>query len=259
MACQECDHRIELRHLCLFQAAFVMLKPCQFLNNNNKLADLFQKILIAILKSRTESTDVCHSIAIARVINFWTIKLNELLNVKDLVLTDFFCSTQTAWLDDLISLVWSHFDHSIDVVRNLSIQNYRLVLQGAKYLKKCDVDELLVKETKKCLEMGLQNNSVLNALVVLLDSGVKSNYLIKLEPRIAFSLVEVIGERSTACTVSDLYSKLFRGHRDDIELRGNTEMSLESCSLMWWTPLVQVLESTNKLKKSYVNEVKNLK
>jgi hypothetical protein len=232
-----------------------MLKPGHFLNNNN-LADIFQKILVAVLNSRTESTDVCHSIAIARVINFWAIKLTDLLNAKHQVLTDFLCSTESAWLDDLIGIVWSHFDHSIDVVRSLSLQNYRLVLQATKHLRsRTEVDELMRRQTKKCLEMGVQNNSVLNALVVLLESGVRSKDLVELEPRIAYGLVEVIGERSTACTVSDLYAKLFRGHRDEIELRGSRAMSLEACSLMWWTPIVQALESSDKLKKSYVSEV----
>lgn len=107
--------------------------------------------------------------------------------------------------------------------------------------------------------MNFQSNSVLNALIILLDNGVSSNDLIKLKPNMAHELIEVIGERSTACLVSDLYAKLFRGHRTECTTGIETKLSLDECSILWWSPIIKALESKDGFKKSYINEVIKIK
>ncbi len=66
-------YRIEMSDLCLIQASFTMLKPQQFLCIN--MIGLFQKTIVCTLKGSSESSDISHSIAISRAINFWQTKL----------------------------------------------------------------------------------------------------------------------------------------------------------------------------------------
>lgn len=98
-----------------------------------------------------------------------------------------------------------------------------------------------------------QSNSVLNAINILLDNGISSNELVKLNPNVACELIEVINERSTACLVSELYAKLFRGHR--AEMKGS--QALDECSVLWWTPIIRALETKAPIKKSFIYEVLN--
>lgn len=67
--------------------------------------------------------------------------------------------------------------------------------------------------------------------------------------------IKTINERSTACLVSDLYAKLFRGHRDEVCNQKESKISLKECSILWWTPIIKALESTDRLKRSYIYEV----
>lgn len=53
--------------------------------------------------------------------------------------------------------------------------------------------------------------------------------------------------------VADLYSRLFRGHRDEIVK--NSSMSLDEWSLIWWSPILNALATKDKSKKSYIYEV----
>lgn len=105
------------------------------------------------------------------------------------------------------------------------------------------------------MEFFSTSNSILNALIILLDNGVSSSKLISMNPKISQDLIKTISERSTACLVSDLYAKLFRGHRDEICNQKELNMSLKECSILWWTPIVNALESTDRLKRSYIYEV----
>lgn len=58
------------------------------------------------------------------------------------------------------------------------------------------------EEVEKCMKMSWQINAKFNALILLLENGVKASRLIELNEQIAFELVKAITERSTACLVS---------------------------------------------------------
>jgi hypothetical protein len=165
---------------------------------------------------------------------------------------------QNEWLSKLITFVWSHFEHNIDVVRNTSLQTYKLLLQSANYLKKDKVNLFYSNQVEKCMELNWQSNSKLNALIILLDNGVSSNDLIKLNPNCANEMIDAVSERSTACLVADLYSRLFKGHRDEIVKNKDLNVSLDQWSIIWWSPILNGLASMEKSKKTYIYEVECL-
>jgi hypothetical protein len=102
--------------------------------------------------------------------------------------------------------------------------------------------------------LSWQSNSKLNALIILLDNGVSSKDLIKMNASIADEMIEAVSERSTACLVADLYSKLFKVHRDQI-ISNDTNDSLDEWSVIWWSPILRALSSKDKSKKAYIYEV----
>jgi len=105
------------------------------------------------------------------------------------------------------------------------------------------------------MELNWQSNSKLNALIILLDNGVSSNDLIKLNPNCANEMIDAVSERSTACLVADLYSRLFKGHRDEIVKNKDLNVSLDQWSIIWWSPILNGLASMEKSKKTYIYEV----
>jgi len=105
------------------------------------------------------------------------------------------------------------------------------------------------------MQLSWQSNSKLNALIILLDNGVSSNDLIQLNPNIANEMIDAVAERSTACLVADLYSRLFKGHRDEIVKNKDLNISLDQWSTIWWAPILNGLASMEKSKKSYIYEV----
>jgi len=116
------------------------------------------------------------------------------------------------------------------------------------------VDMFYNEKVKKCMILSWQSNSKLNALIILLDNGVSSKDLIKMNASIADEMIEAVSERSTACLVADLYSKLFKGHRDQI-ISNDTNDSLDEWSVIWWSPILRALSSKDKSKKAYIYEV----
>lgn len=68
----------------------------------------------SLSSSSTESSDVSHSIAISRAINFWEI-YSDILNFKNDAMNESLRNGEKNWIDDLLTLIWSHFDHNIDV------------------------------------------------------------------------------------------------------------------------------------------------
>lgn len=103
--------------------------------------------------------------------------------------------------------------------------------------------------------LSWQSDSKLNALITLLDNGVSSKDLITMNSKIADEMIDAVRERSTACLVADLYSKLFKGHRDEIIKNSITNVSLDDWSVIWWTPILRALSSKDKSKKAYIYEV----
>ena len=134
-----------------------------------------------------------------------------------------------------------------------------MVLSYFVHLKIDRLDEFYKKEVEKCMSTNnWQSNSVLNALNILLDNGISSNDLIRLNSNVAFDLIEIINERSTACLVSDLYAKLFRSHRAEVALNANNQdlqTALDECSVLWWSPIIRALETKGPIKKSFIYEV----
>ena len=124
------------------------------------------------------------------------------------------------------------------------------------FFSKDKVDKFYDEEVKKCMLLSWQSNSKLNALILLLDNSVSTKDLIKLNANIAEEMIEAVSERSTACLVADLYSKLFKGHRDDIikNEKALNSLSLDDWSMIWWLPILKALSSKDKSKKAYIYE-----
>ena len=102
------------------------------------------------------------------------------------------------------------------------------------------------------MQISWQKNSKLNALIALLDSAISANDIMKFNPNIPEEIIEAVTERSTACLVSDMYSRLMKAHHEDIS---KTNESIEKWCMIWWSPIVKALESKDKAKKSYTYEV----
>ena len=58
--------------------------------------------------------------------------------------------------------------------------------------------------------------------------------------------------------VADLYSRLFKGHRDEIVKNKDLNVSLDQWSIIWWSPILNGLASMEKSKKTYIYEVEYL-
>lgn len=41
---------------------------------------------------------------------------SEIINLRDDALTNSLCEKENLWLNSLITFIWSHFDHNIDVI-----------------------------------------------------------------------------------------------------------------------------------------------
>ncbi|RNA20515.1 hypothetical protein BpHYR1_034256, partial [Brachionus plicatilis] len=130
---QAIKKEILIEDLCFLQAVLTMLKAEQILAEN--LLDLFEKILVHVLNASSDSTDVGYSIAVSRTVNFWLTKLMDLIELKHSSIEQIFC-TDSLWFTKLLNFVWSHFDHSIDVIRNTALNNYRIILQAVKIVQK---------------------------------------------------------------------------------------------------------------------------
>ncbi|CAF0722657.1 unnamed protein product [Brachionus calyciflorus] len=236
--------QVDIQDLCFYQAVLTMLKPQQILNDS--FLDLFEKILLLTLNSSTESTDVGYSIAVSRTVNFWIVKLMEMINLKNDALGTLF-ESEHIWFNKLLGFIWSHFEHNIDVIRNTSLNNYRIILQTARSIKKENAENFYETEVEKSFEISWQSNSKLNALILLIENGCSIQTLSKYNQNLSSELIEAITERSSACLVADLYSRLFKAFRQETK-------DLDEWAHMWWNPILKCLESENKLRKSYTYE-----
>ena len=41
---------------------------------------------------------------------------SEIINLRDDAVTNSLCEKENLWLNSLITFIWSHFDHNIDVI-----------------------------------------------------------------------------------------------------------------------------------------------
>lgn len=124
---------ILIEDLCFFQAVLTMVKAEQILEEN--LVNLFEKILVHTLEASNDLIDVGYSIAVSRTVNFWLLKLMEMANVECSSMEYIFRS-DSHWFKKLLNFIWSHFDHNIDVIKNTAMNNYRIILQVVKIVKK---------------------------------------------------------------------------------------------------------------------------
>jgi hypothetical protein len=78
------------------------------------------------------------------------------------------------------------------------------ITQNLEIINKCfedEVDSFYEEEIGKCMNTSWQSNSKLNALIILLESGLSASKIYKNNPNIASNLMSAISERSTACLV----------------------------------------------------------
>ncbi len=142
-------------------------------------------------------------------------------------------NVDTIWFTKLISYCWSHFDSNIDVlslnlkflicllnlvkkssfkqkkvIKNTSLQNYKILLNIAKSIISYNVETFYQDEVKKCLQLSWQSNSKLNALILLLDDATSVTNIMNLNPNMPNELIEAVTERSSACLVN-IYKLIF--------------------------------------------------
>ena len=82
-------------------------------------------------------------------------------------------------------------------------------------------------------------------MILLAENGSSVQTISKYNTNLANELIEAITERSSACLVADLYSRLFKAYREECQ-------NLDDWAQQWWTPILKCLESDNKLRKSYI-------
>ncbi|RNA06826.1 Thyroid adenoma-associated, partial [Brachionus plicatilis] len=102
-------------------------------------------------------------------------------------------------------------------------------------------------EIEKSFKINWQSNSKLNALILLVENGCNIETISKLNQDLPADLIDSITERSSACLVADLYSKLFKAFREN-------SCDLDHWASQWWKPVFNCLESDNKIRKSYIYE-----
>ena len=109
------------------------------------------------------------------------------------------------------------------------------------------------------MKTSWQSNSKLSILISLLDNGYSVKKIIQLNSNysknLGEELINIVTERSTACLIADLYSRLCESHRNELLINDSDVSNLENeWALMWWAPVLKALESNDKSKSAYTYE-----
>lgn len=230
---------IGIKNFCVYQALLTMIKSDRI--TEEKCYKSFEKILLNCLNNDQDSTNM---LAISKVVNHWTLRLNELISIDNKSLKSHFSNLNT--LSQILNFIWTNFDSSIDVIRDLTNQTYKNTLQSLnKLLGSKELEVLLDNELKKCLSLSWQNYAKHHGLNLLLDNGVSISKLLSVNSKISDEMIESINERSSACSIGDLYTKLCGLHKSNCDT--------DEWKFTWWRPIVDIIESKEKCKQ-YIYE-----
>ena len=114
------------------------------------------------------------------------------------------------------------------------------------------------------MRLPWQSNAKLRTLISLIDdAGLKATHILALNADVAEELIGSITERSSACLVADVYSRLYESHRASVSMRLDDARLLVEVQVVvdkWWRPIVRSLESSaeDKAQQAYTYEVRNI-